>query len=235
MSKPARVGLGVLTAGGALGFVVGGPAGLVFAAVCLIIGLVFLVASKAQGTGPRGKLQADRQETRILVLLKDIHARPQRGGKFQEISEPNQPDLEFEVFVNCWLVSELEFPLGISEGPQMTLKTSDGSIRIGERISADLEKWRLGNLVTDQWDTDVVRATQGRISELNTAEPLQCGVPREGWLHFRLRNVSPSEFRTGVMELSMKDSLSCTHVSIASGPRHLPGRIWPSVVSSVSG
>jgi len=235
MSKPARVGLGVLTAGGALSFIVGGgPAGLVFAAMCLIIGLVFLVASKAQGTGPKGKLQADRQETRILVLLKDIHARPQRGGKFQEISDPNQRDLEFEVFVNCWLLNETDLPLKIAEPPQLTLKAPDGSTRVGERISADLESWRLGNLVADQWDTELVRTVQESILELNTSEPLVCGVPREGWLHFRVRNVTPSEFRTGVMELSVKDSHSCVHVGIASGPRHLPGRVWPFVASSVA-
>jgi hypothetical protein len=234
MSKPALVGLGVLTAGGALGFVAGGgPAGLVLAAVCLIIGLVLVVASEAQGTGPSGAPHSSRQETRILVLLKDIHARPQRGGKFQEISDPNQPDLEFEVFVNCWLLSETDLPLRISESPQLTIKTSDGSTRVGERISADLEKWRLGNLVTDQWDSEIVRAAQDRISELNTTEPLQCGVPREGWLHFRVRNITPSEFRTAVMELSVKDSLSSTHVGIASGARHLPGRIWPIVAGSV--
>jgi hypothetical protein len=235
MSKSASVGLGVLTAGGALSFMVGGgPAGLVLASVCLIIGLVILVASKAQGTGPSGTPHSALQETRILVLLKDIHARPQRGGKFQEISNPNQPDLEFEVFIKCWLLSETDVPLEISEGPQLTLKTSDGSTRVGERISADLEKWRLGNLVTDQWDTDTVRAAQERMSELNITEPLESGVPREGWLHFRVRNASPSEFRTGVMELSVKDSFSCTHVGVASGPRHLPGRIWPCVASSIS-
>jgi len=235
MSKPTHIGLCVLVAGGALSFIVGGgPAGLVFAAMCLMIGLVLLVASRAQGIGPKGTPHAAPQETRILVLLKDIHARPQRGGKFQEITEPNQPDLEFEVFVNCWLLSETDFPLGIAEAPHLTIKASDGSTRVGERISADLENWRLGNLVADQWDTDIVRAAQKRILELNTTEPLECGVPREGWLHFRVRNVTPSEFRTGVMELSLKDSRSCTHVGIAGGPRHLPGRVWPFVASGVS-
>jgi hypothetical protein len=237
MSKPARVGLGVLTAGGALGFVVGGPAGLALAAVCLIIGVVLVVASTAQGTGPvhSDTPQAVRQETRILVLLKDIHARPQRCGKFQEISEPNQRDLEFEVFVNCWLLNETDLPLKIAEAPQLTLKAPDGSTKVGERISADLENWRLGNLVADQWDAEIVRTVQESILELNTSEPLECGVPREGWLHFRVRNVTPSEFRTGVMELSVKDSHSCVHVGIANGPRHLPGRVWPFVVSSVFG
>ncbi len=225
----------MLTAGAALGFIVGGgPAGLVFASVSLIIGLVLVVASKAQGTGPRDARHSAEQETRILVLLKDIHARPQRRGKFQEIRDPNEPDLDFEVFVNCWLVSETDIPLRISEGPQLTLRTSDGSTTVGEQISADLENWRLGNLVVDEWDNDTVRTAQERILELNTTEPLECGVPREGWLHFRVRNVSPSEFRTAVIELSVKGSLCCTHVGIASCPRHLPGRIWPFVASSVS-
>jgi hypothetical protein len=203
--------------------------------VCLIIGLLLVVASTARGIGQTETAHAAPQETRILVLLKDIHARPQRGGKFQEISDPNQTDLEFEIFVNCWLLNETDLPLRISEGPQLTLRTSNGSATVGERVGADLENWRLGNLVTDQWDTDIVRAAQERISELDTTELLECGVPREGWLHFRVRNVSPSEFRTTVVELSVKDSLSCTHVGIANCPRHLPGRIWPFLASKVFG
>jgi len=235
MSRPARVGLGVLIAGGAFGLVVGGgPAGLVLSFVCLIIGLLLVVASTARGIGQSEAPQAAPQETRILVLLKDIHARPQRGGKFQEISDPNQSDLEFEVFVNCWLLNETDLSVRISEGPQLTLRTSDGSARVGERISADLDNWRLGNFVTDQWDTDIVRAAQERIWELDTTELLECGVPRDGWLHFRVRNVSPSEFKTAVVELSVKDSLSCSHVGIANCSRHLPGRIWPFFASNVS-
>jgi hypothetical protein len=238
MSKPERLGLCVLAAGGALGFLVGGgPAGLVFAALCLIVGLVLVVVSEATGTSLKpveAHAHSAPQKTQILVLLKDIHARPLRRGKFQEIRDPEEPDLEFEVFIYCWLLSETDLALAIVDGPHLTLTTSDGTSWLGERVNADLENWRLGNLVKDQWDTDVVRAAQERLLELNTTEPLECGVAREGWLHFRIRNLSPSQFRKGAMELSVKDSLSCTHVGIASGPRHLPGRIWPFLGPSAS-
>jgi hypothetical protein len=239
MSKPERVGLAVLIVGGALGLVVGGgPAGLVFAAVCLVVGFVLLVASEARGMGTApdtGRtLYPAHKKTQILVLVKETHARPQRGGKLQEISDPNDAGLELEVFVRCWLLNETDVALRIVGELQLELKTSDGSIRLGERISSDLENWRLGNLVKDEWDADIVRAVQERILELSTTEPLECGVPREGWLHFRFRNVSPSEFKIGAMELSIKDSFSFTHVGVAGSPRHLQGRIWPFVSSSAS-
>src|SRR5437016_6262213 len=97
MSKPERLGLVVLAVGGALGLVVGGgPVGLLFAAVCLVVGLVLLVTSAARGTKPAPApsnaqaLRPARKKTQVLVLVKEVHARPQRGGKFQEIRDPNE-------------------------------------------------------------------------------------------------------------------------------------------------
>src|SRR5437879_3319122 len=94
---------------------------------------------------------------------------------------------------------------------------------------------RLGLVVlTVGGDTDVVRAAQERILELNTTRPPGVWRSSGSWLHFRVRDVNPAEFKTGAMELSIKDTLSSTYVSVASGPRHLPGRIWPFVASDVS-
>jgi len=231
MSKLQLLGIGVLASGAALGFGTGSPVGLAFTSVCLIVGLVMVVASEARGTRPkRGNSQPPDShglQTQVLVAVKEIHARPQRGGKFQEIGDPNQPDLEFDVFLKCWLVNETDVPLGI-QSLQLELKSSDGSTRVAERISGDLENWRLGKL-QEEWEVwDVhLRAALESVSELDTAQPLQCGLAREGWLHFRLRNVTPSEFKSGPMQISVKDSLSHTHVGTASGARHLPGRIWP--------
>jgi hypothetical protein len=235
MSKPKRLGLVVLIFGGTLGLVLGRPAGLVFAAAGLVVGLVLFVLAEAQGTpGTTQTSHPAQKKTQLLVLLKEVHARPQRGGKFQEIHDPSERGFEFEVFINCWLLNETELPFQIAEEPQLTLRAWDGSIRIGERINSDLENWRLGSLVKDEWDAEVVRTAQERILELSTGGPLECGVPRQGWLHFRLRDLSASEFNTGAMELSIKDSFSCIHMGVASGPRHLPGRVWPFVASRES-
>jgi hypothetical protein len=206
--------------------------------VCLVVGFVLFVVSEAMGTGPASSAAQPPhpalQKARVLVLVKEVHARPQRGGKFREIRDADEPGWEFEVFISCWLLNETDLPLQMVEGLQLTLRTSDGSTRLGERISSDLDHWRLGTLVKDEWDADIVRAAQERILELSLTEPLDCGVPRQGWLHFRFRDLSPSEFKTGAIELSIKDSLSCTHVGIANGPRHLPGRVWPFAASSAS-
>jgi len=105
MSKPELWGLVVLGAGAAVGLVSGGPAGLLLAAVCLVVGLVLFVASEAMGTKRKGVNPRTPSSTEptalVLVLVKEVHVRPQRGNKFQEISDPDQADLEFEVFANC--------------------------------------------------------------------------------------------------------------------------------------
>ena len=64
---------------------------------------------------------------------------------------------------------------------------------------------------SDMWDT-YVQTSREKLLELNTAEPLHVGVPREGWLHFRLADVSPEEFKNQPMALSLIDSLCHVHV-----------------------
>ena len=89
-------------------------------------------------------------ETRapVLVLVKEVHARPQRDGRFQEVSDPNQTDLQFEVFANCWLVSQASLPVATTE-LQLVLRKADGSAVGMERVSGDLQTWRLGRLKED--------------------------------------------------------------------------------------
>jgi hypothetical protein len=237
MSKTRRLGLGVLAVGAALGFVVGGAPGLVFAAVCLVIGFVMFVASEARGTTRKDAAQKNeriRERARVLVLLKEVHARPQRNGKFQEIGATDESGLEFEVFLNCWLLNETDLPLQVVEPIQLTIAARDGSCKVGERVSSDMENWRLGSLAKDEWNTDKVRAVQEKLSELSTTDPLECGVPRQGWLHFRFRDIGPADFRVGAIELMVKDAASSTHVGRASGPRHLRGRVWPYIPSTAT-
>lgn len=241
MSKPGVLGLGVLGAGAVFGFVIGDRAGLAFAAVCLIVGLVLVVASEARGLDrkPVGVKEdsADEPTARVLVLVREVHARPQRAGKFREIHDLNEADLEFEVFINCWLLNEADLSLGI-EDVQLGLKGTDGSTRLAEPVRGDMESWCLGKVErvseeeSDLSDRDI-RTTRVGVVELNTVEPLECGLPREGWLHFRIRNTTPSDFKTEALELSVRDSLSHTHVGVASTVRHLPGRIWPIPANSV--
>jgi hypothetical protein len=193
------------------------------------------VVSEARGTTQKDAAQKSegvRETARVLVLVKEVHARPQRNGKFREIGNTDESGLEFEVFVNCWLLNETDLPLLIVDPIQLTIGARDGSRKVGERVSSDMENWRLGSLVKDEWNTDKVRAVQDKLSELSTTDPLECGVPRQGWLHFRFRDILPSDFRVGPMELIVKDAMSSTHVGRASGPRHLPGKVWPYIPNS---
>src|SRR5215471_6574573 len=114
MLKPERVGLIVLACGAVVGLIIGGPFGLALATVCLVVGLVLVVTTEAMGTRnkkPDIPTGANQPKSQVLILVKEVHARPQLGGRFQEIRDPDQTDLQFEVFANCWLVNDTDEPL----------------------------------------------------------------------------------------------------------------------------
>jgi len=234
MSRLQLVGIGVLACGAISGFATGGAFGLVVASICLIVGLVMVVASEARGTKlRRGPLSSAKPTARMLVAIKDVHARPHQGGKFRAVHDPDQADLELEVFLKCWLVNETDVPVTI-ESLQLELDASNGSKCIAARIS-DFQNWQIGALQEewDEWDMRL-RVAMEKVSELDTTAPLECGLAREGWLHFRLRNVTPSDFKSAPMQISLKDSLDQVHVAAANGIRHLPGRIWPLLASGAA-
>jgi hypothetical protein len=230
MSKPGWFGLAVLSGGAVLGFVSGGAFGLVLASGCLIIGLVLVVAKEALGTkrvstDPQTSLQS---KSHILVLLKEVHARPQRAGKFQEIREPNQTDLQFEIFVHCWLVNVTDERLGIAGLRLALAKPGCDATRL-DRVSGDLENWRLGRLrdELDPYGVRYLQAARESIAELSIVEPMEGGATREGWLHLRTQNLTPAEMKNCTIELEVVDSHLHAHVGTAKGPHQLPGRVWP--------
>src|SRR6516225_8051797 len=232
MSKLRLFGLVVLACGALVGLITGGPFGLVFVAVCLVVGLVLLVAYEAMVTKQkRGEPKAVTSvETKapVLVLVKEVHVRPQRDGKFQDLAGTAQTDLQYEVFANCWLVGEASIPVAITE-LQLTLRKAEGSTVGMERVSGDLQNWRLGRL-RENLDSEGLRylqAAQEEMPELDVTEPLQGGVARAGWLHCRLQHITPAEFKAASLELTVKDSLGHVHLGVARGPHHMPGRVWP--------
>jgi hypothetical protein len=232
MSKHAWYGLAVLACGALLGLVAGGPFGLAFAAVCLIVGLVLFVASQATGMKPTPTAAPEAApipfKTNLLVLVKEVHARPQRAGKFQEIHEPDQPDLQFEVFAHCWLVNDADQRLGIPF-VQVSVTQPDGSTLALQEVRGELENWRLGRLrdELDSWGVRYLQAAQEQMQELNVTEPLEGGATRQGWLHLRVRGLTPAQLRNSPITLSVIDSHCQSHVGIARGPHQVPGRVWP--------
>jgi hypothetical protein len=190
------------------------------------------MGTKQKRSGPKAVTSVETG-TPVLVLVKEVHARPQRDGKFQDIADPAQTDLQYEVFANCWLVGEASVPVAITE-LQLALRKADGSAVGMERVSGDLQNWRLGRL-RENLDSEGLRylqAAQEEMSELDVTEPLQGGVARAGWLHCRLQNITPAEFKAASLELTVKDSLGRVHLGVARGPHHVPGRVWPSTRSS---
>ncbi|HST11672.1 MAG TPA: hypothetical protein VLL05_14955 [Terriglobales bacterium] len=228
MSKPEWVGLAVLGCGAALGVALGGTIGLAFAGGCLVVGLVLLVAREALGTTHKPAVASAQAHTHLLVLLKEVHIRPQRDGKFQEIDDPNQAGLEFEIFLHCWLVNDTDDRLGIA-GIRLALTRPGGTPMELKRVSADLDSWRLGRL-RDELDSFGVRylqAEQEPLPELHIEEPLEAGATRQGWLHLRAQGITPTEMKNSKLELEVIDSRMHSHFGEVKGPHVLPGRVWP--------
>ena len=229
MSKPEWFGLALLACGALFGFLLGGAFGVAVACVCLVIGLVLLVASEALGTKRKADPEAPSQaNTHLLVLLKEVHARPHRAGKFQEISGPCQTGLEFEVFVHCWLVNDTDDRLGITT-IRLTLTKPCGTGVLLERVCGDLGNWKLGRLrdELDSWGVRYLQAAQEPMSELRWEDPLEGGSSREGWLHVQVDGLTPAEMQNARLELEVVDSHMTSHVGQVLGPHQIPGRIWP--------
>jgi hypothetical protein len=225
MSKRDYLAYIIIGLGVGLGFIVGGRLGLAIGIVGTIAGLVFLgFVLMSTPAGPESQpvdaalAYSAHQETKILLMVRDAHAR--------QVPESEADD--FDVFLNVWLLSETELDLGIKEC-QLKITAPGSSTMVCERISGDLEKWHLGKEKEewDMWNTSDVHAVRESILELNTTEPLKVGVRREGWLHFRIQNISPEQFKTVGMEVLIEDSLSHKHVAAVNCPRHLPGKVWP--------
>src|ERR1700758_31006 len=222
MLKRERLGLIVLACGAVVGLIIGGPFGLALATVCLVMGLLLVVSAEAMGTRnkkPEIPTGANQPKSQVLILVKEVHARPQLGGRFQEIHDPGQSDLQFEVFAHCWLVNDTDEPL-LLKGLRMWVRRGDGRDVSLKRVVADLEGWRLGRLhdEADTWGVRYIHADQETMSELDLKEPLNGGVARDGWIHFRVQNVSPSELTKAPITVSVQDSRGRLHLGTAKGP-----------------
>jgi hypothetical protein len=221
MSKPELTGLVILGCGAFFGFVWGGAFGLALAAVSLVVGLVLFVALRASGTETRSTPAKglSQPRTQILVLVKEVHARPQRAGKFQ---------VQFEIFAHCWLVNDADERLQVIT-LQVSLTKPDGTTSVLERVPSDLQNWRLGRLrdELDSWGVRYLQAAQESLVELRTDEPLEVGATRQGWLHLRVENITPAEMKNATVEIEVIDSHLGSHIGAAKGPHQIPGRVWP--------
>jgi hypothetical protein len=230
MSKPEWCGLAVLLCGAVVGFLLGGMFGLALAGACLVVGLVLLVAKEALGTRrmPADAKTSSDSPTHLLVMLKEVHARPQRAGKFQEITGPDQSGLDFEIFVHCWLVNDTDERLGIA-GTRLTLTKPGGTPVQLERVAGDLQHWKLGRLrdEVDSWGERYLQAAQELMSELHTEEPLEGGASRAGWMHLRAEGLTPAEMQNARLALEVTDSHLTSHSGEVNGPHLIPGRVWP--------
>lgn len=215
------LGILILSCGGVVGLVTGGTFGLVIAATCLVVGLVLLVA---RGGGPPSDV---RTQGMLLVHVKELHARPMRNGKFHEISDPNEC-MQFELFARCWLVSKVLSPVSIT-AVRLRITKANNSVVESERCPDDLQNWRLGKLTEEEDSRGIrrIKTAKEEMPSLDLANLLLTGVAREGWLHYKVQNICPSELKAASIELLVTDHTGTVHQGGISGPRVIPGRVWP--------
>jgi len=220
------LGLVVLSFGAIVGLVTGGTFGLVVAAACLVVGVLIFASSDY------GPTKEARTQGLVLVLVKELHARPMRNGKFHEISDSNEA-MQFELFAHCWLVSKASFPVNIT-AVQLRLTKAGNSVVNLERVEGDFQNWRLGKFTEeeDSMGNRCVKTTKEEMQELNVADALLTGLPREGWLHYRVQNTSPSELKVASIEVAAIDHTGHVHRGSMSGPRVIPAYVWPFAQAS---
>jgi len=237
MSKLGVIGCGLIALGALFAYFHDNNQGVLIASLCLIAGLVVIVASEARGLISKTRGARARRQPQILVLAKgDVHVYPHHNGRFREAPDPNQTDLTFEIFMQCWLVLGSEVSLRIDD-VQLALTGPDGSAKTAERTPGDLKNWLLTEVEKvsesgSDWKKGAPRTTPLRLPEFDTVAPLQCGAAREGWLHFQIRDTTPSDLQNGSLELSITDSLSHVHPAAPIRVRRLPGSIHPIVDSN---
>jgi len=109
---------------------------------------------------------------------------------------------------------------------RLKITLPDGTSRSGERITGDLDKWRI-DADREEWDLwDTYFTTEAKpIPEFGMAESLGPGDQREGWLHFLARNTNSPEIQTCSMEVAVEDSLAITHLGAVNCSRHVPGKV----------
>jgi hypothetical protein len=212
-------------------FFIGGSIGVLGAVASFGLGVWYLASRSKFTIKPAEEetlplldhpVSAPKRSTEILVTIKEVHAySPSTIG---EVGLMKDCKLDLEVFIRVWLVSETETPMQIQD-VELQIRNPEGTT-MAEGISGDLESWFLDydKEESDMWDTHFERVRE-RLVELNMRKLIECGVPREGWLHFRVRNISASEYQAAEMELCIDDSSSLSHVGAVNTTRYLSGQV----------
>jgi hypothetical protein len=225
----------LMTLGVVSSLFIGGRVGVIGAALSFTAGLGYLgsqfhlkIKAKQMPTSKQVQTlleadvrKADKEPTEVLVTVKAAHA--YSPDAMADNGESPNRKLDLDVFIHAWLVSEAEDTVVI-KNCELKIAASDGSIS-AERIAGDLGGWCLDTdrEESDMWDTHIERVRE-HLVELNASVPLETGQPREGWLHFRVRNISPAEYTSAAMELVVEDSLSVANVGSVTCTRYLSGK-----------
>lgn len=167
----------------------------------------------------------------IRVELKEVLTQSRLFGKLKQNSDLADPNLDFDVFVKLWIVNEGNFPITV-RGYSLGLDTGN-NIVWAERVRGDLHKWHIDDAeeTVGMWGEPRTERTHRQMTpdlDARSAEALERGIHRDGWLHFLFRDVRLSSIQTGAIVAVVEDSLLKRHEGIGKGPRKVPGEVWPN-------
>lgn len=163
--------------------------------------------------------------------IKEVLTQSRLFKKLKQVADLTDPNLDFDVFVNLWVVNEGQFPV-TARGYSLSLDTG-GAIVWAERVRGDLDKWHIDDTgeTVGMWGeprTERIRRQLAPDLDEGSVKPLERGIHQDGWLHFLFRDVTLSGIQGGSVTAVLEDSLLKTHEGVSAGPRKVPGNVWPN-------
>jgi hypothetical protein len=125
--------------------------------------------------------------------------------------------IDLYIFLRVWVVNQREIPTTVKQW-KLTV-VGEGKSTDAELIE-DISRWHQHMKVREQLHgMDIIRDIRDRLVEF-PAQPLQHGIPVEGWICFLVRNTRESLIEKGYITLTVVDSFGHKYRVTSKGP-------WP--------
>jgi len=128
--------------------------------------------------------------------------------------------VDLYVFLRVWAVNQKEVPTTVKEWT-LTVVAENQKLQ-AERV-ADISRWHQHSKVKrQQHGFTVVEDVREDLNAFGN-QPLQQGIPSEGWICFVLRGVEDSLLQGSTLRLTSIDSFGRKHVLKSKGPWNCKG------------
>jgi len=128
--------------------------------------------------------------------------------------------VDFYVFLHLWVVNKKEVPTAVKE---WNLKVVvDGQSLQAERVT-DISKWHQHSKVkVEQHGFTVIKDIRDNLNDFGN-QPLQHGIPAEGWICFVLPGTKGTLLQSATLHLTLIDSFGRKHSLKSLGPWNCKG------------